>query len=348
MLVRLRVAALSALLCLVALPAAAQPVADTWYGDLASARGHMVDTAKLYELKHRKRATVKAISTVAALDYLAQGKVDLVGSARMADTDNPFERDLVFTPVAWDAMVMIASPANPVANLTLEQIADVYLGRITDWSALGGPAKAINLYAVAGPDDGVEFSLRRLLLGNGNRIVAAKRWYINTQQLEDATAIDPAALAVTTLSSVYGRKDLRILAADGVVPSFKTLESGQYPLITPLYIAARGPASPLGDSQARARNALEFMSKEPALRAAWRAKQLVPAVEARSLVAAFRRNEQAIAERLAFAVAIVPVNVISAEQVATDAALSWPVSAPAPAAVAPLPAAAAKCNQPTC
>jgi phosphate transport system substrate-binding protein len=344
---RSRIAAGFVLCLSFALPAAAQPMGDSWYGDLASARGYMVDAARLYEIKNRRKATVKAISTVAALDQLAQGKVDLVGSARMADTDNPFERDLVFTPVVWDAMVMVASPTNPVANLTLEQIADIYLGRITDWSALGGPAKAINLYVVAGPDDGVEFSLRRLVLGNGNRIVAAKRWYINTQQLEDAIAIDPAAVAVTTLSSVHGRKDIKVFSVDGVVPGAKTLDT--YPLITPLYIASRGPTSPQGDSEARARRAIEFLSREPALRAAWRSKQLVPAVEGKALVAAFRRNEQAIAERLAFAVAPVPVNVVSAEQVATDAALVAPApAAPAGAAAAPLPAAAAKCAQPTC
>ena len=63
---------------------------------------------------------------------LAQGRVDLVGSARMADPDNPFERDLVFTPVAWDAIVLVTSTKNPVAGLSLEQIADIYLGRVTD------------------------------------------------------------------------------------------------------------------------------------------------------------------------------------------------------------------------
>lgn len=318
----------------------APSMADTWYGDLASARGFMVDTAKLYELKRRgRKVDVKAIGTVSALDALAQGRVDLVGSARMADPDNAFERDLVFTPVAWDAIVLVTSTKNPVAGLSLEQIADIYLGRVTDWSALGGAPKPINLYAVAGPDDGVEFSMRQLVLGNGNRIVAAKRWYINTKQLEDAIAIDPAALGVTTLSSLVGNKTLKPLAIEGTAPSFKTLESGQYLLATPLYVAARGPTAPQGDSTARARAALEFMNGETALRNAWRSRQLVPAVEAAALAAADAEHRRLIAERLAFAVATVPVNVVPAQQVASQAALISPVVEAIPATASALPAA---------
>lgn len=313
-----------------------------WYGDLASARAYMGDTAKLYELKHRGvKVEVKAIGTVAALDALAQGRVDLVGSARLADPDNAFEQGLVFTPVVWDAIVLVTSAKNPVSGLSLEQIADVYLGRITDWSQLGGPAKPINLYAVAGPDDGVEFSLRRDLLGNGNRVVAAKRWYINTQQLEDAIAIDPAALGVTTLSSQARNKLLKPLAIEGTVPSFKTLESGEYLFSLPLYLVARGPDAPQGDSSARARDALEFMNGESALRAAWRSRQLVPAVEAGKLAEADARHRALIAERLAFAVAAVPVNVVPTAQIASQAALVTPLQdAAAPVTASALPESA--------
>jgi phosphate transport system substrate-binding protein len=312
----------------------------TWYGDLASARAYMGDTAKLYEARHRgQKVEVKAISTVAALDMLAQGRVDVVGSARLADPDNAFEQGLVFTPVVWDAIVMVTSPKNPVTALSLEQIADVYLGRIKDWSELGGNPGPINLYAVAGPDDGVEFSLRRALLGNGNRIVAAKRWYINTKQLEDGIAIDPAALGVTTLSSLASNKSLKPLAVEGTVPSFKTLESGEYLLASPLYLVTRGPNSPQGDSGTRAQAALAFMNGESALRAAWRSRQLVPAVDADLLVEADAKHRAVIAERLAFAVAVVPVNVVPAAQVASQNALIAPLaSEAAPVTVAPLPA----------
>ena len=53
-----------------------------------------------------------------------------------------------------------------VHAFALKQLRDVYYGRIKDWSLLGGPAKPINLYAVAAPLDGVEYSLRKVLFGN--------------------------------------------------------------------------------------------------------------------------------------------------------------------------------------
>ena len=41
--------------------------------------------------------------------------------------------------VAMDGIVIIVNPANPVGQLTLEQIRDIFVGRITSWKQLGGP-----------------------------------------------------------------------------------------------------------------------------------------------------------------------------------------------------------------
>lgn len=276
--------ALAALALVFAVPpvgAAQAPAA--WHGDLAAARAFMVDAAKLYELQRKDKVAVKALNTIAALEALARGQIDLVATARPADPKTPAEADLEFTPVAWDALVLVTHPSNPVSGLGLTQLRDVYLGRIADWGALGGTPKPINLYAVAGPLDGVEYSLRKILFGRGDALVAARRWYINTKQLEDGIALDPAGLGVTTLSNVWGNKAVKVLAIEGVAPSLKTLEDGEYLLAAPLYIAARRESSPAGSTVSRARRAFEFFRDEPALRAAWRRKQLVPFTEAKKL-----------------------------------------------------------------
>ena len=121
---------------------------------------------------------------LAALEAVASGAVQLVSSARPADARTKAEQNLEFVPVAWDSMVLVTHRANPVSNLSLKQLRDVYYGRIKDWSLLGGPAKPINLYAVAAPLDGVEYSLRKVLFGNGALNVAANR--CGTPALPDA------------------------------------------------------------------------------------------------------------------------------------------------------------------
>lgn len=264
-------------------PAAAREAATSWYGDLAAARAFMVDAAKTWELRRRAPVTVKALGTMSALEAVARGQADLVGSARPADPDTPVEANLQFTPVAWDALAILVHPRNKVKGLTVEQVRDIYAGRVTDWAALGGAPGAINVYAVAGPLDGIEWSLRRLLFGKGSARVAAKRWYINTQKLEEAIAIDPAGIGVSLHSLVAANAKLAKLSIDGVAPSLSTLETGTYPLSAPLYLAARRDAPGQTSTVQLAQRAREFIRDEPALRAEWRRRQLLPASEARVL-----------------------------------------------------------------
>src|SRR5262249_38784792 len=159
--------------------------------------------------KKGQPARVEAYNTVSAIEAVAKGEVEAAVSARGADLANPLETDLAFTPVAWDALAVVTFPSNPVRSIGLNELHDVLTGKIKDWKELGGNPGAINLYAVAGPFDGVEFALRRLVLGNGRAGTAAQRWYVNTVQLEAAVAIDPAGLGVSLLSDVADNKQLR-------------------------------------------------------------------------------------------------------------------------------------------
>ena len=73
----------------------------------------------------------------------------------------------------------------------MKQLHDIYLGKITNWNELGGADEPINLYAVAGPLDGVEYSLRQLLYHHGDQAVSVPRLYVNIEKLEEGIAIDP-------------------------------------------------------------------------------------------------------------------------------------------------------------
>lgn len=256
--------------------------------DHVSARAFGAEGSTAWGLLANDTVALNPFGTVSALDDLGQGKVDIAFSARGAAT--PLEAELRYTPIAWDAVVLIVHPNNPVGQLTLVQLLDVYAGRARNWSQVGGADKVINLYAVAGPLDGVEYELRRALFGNGALNVAAGRWYLNTQQLEDAIAIDPAALGVTTLSAVYTNKKLKLLTIEGIVPSMATLEDGTYLLVAPLYAVNRAdqvesaPASQLAAYLAG-----------PEMVPRLRAKQMVPASEAAALVAALPAREIRVA-----------------------------------------------------
>jgi phosphate transport system substrate-binding protein len=138
---------------------------------------------------------------------------------------------------------MITNPANPVRSLTLRQLHEIYLGRITNWSQVGGSNAPIDLYAVISPNDGVEYSLRSLLFGRGTQQISAPRLYLNTKALEEGVALNPNGLGLSTLADVHGNPKLRTIPIDGVAPTVANIADGSYPLYTPLYLVTN-PNSP--------------------------------------------------------------------------------------------------------
>ncbi|MHA6204799.1 substrate-binding domain-containing protein [Dyella soli] len=247
-----------------------------WRGDYATARGVVDDVAKAWEKSGKGRFEIQPFNTASGLDAVAHGLADVAGSAR--GSAGGAESDLVFTPVAYDALVMIDHPSNGVSNLTVKQLHDIYFGKITNWKELGGKDAPINLYAVASPGDGVEYSLRRLIFGRGNQPVAAPRLYVNTAKLEEAVTLDPNALGVTTLSGVATNSKVKMVSVNGTRPSLATVTDGSYLLYTPLYLVTNKNSSKATQVEAF----MEFLRTDQ-VKALARQHQLVPYADAPGL-----------------------------------------------------------------
>lgn len=222
-----------------------------WRGDITTARGVVIDVAKAWEKSGKGKIELQPFNTASGIDAVGKGTADLAGSARAGI--GGAEQSLTFTPVAWDALVMVTYPSNPVSNITLKQLHEIYMGHITNWKDLGGNDLPINLYAVASPGDGVEYSLRKLLFGRGNQPVAAPRLYVNVAKLEEGVTLDKQGLGASTLAGVSSNKKVKILSIDGVAPSVSTVDSGAYPLYTELYLVSN-------DSGPKAAEVKEFLT----------------------------------------------------------------------------------------
>lgn len=258
-------------------PAAAKPAAKTagptliWRGDIASARGFMNDLAKQYEREKKVRIQLTPFSTISGIDAALQGTADFAGSLRPNHPKRSEETGLTFVPVAWDGLVMITSPANPVSGISIKDIWRVYYGRADNWKLLGGSDRPINMVGVAGPLDGVEYALRWLIFKNGDQRVAVPRVYVNTSKLEEAITLDPAGLGVSTLSNTAGNPKLKLLNVEGVVPSTASVRDGSYALYTPVYIALREDAT----NTAAVKDFIAWL-ETPAAKATLLKRQLVP------------------------------------------------------------------------
>jgi phosphate transport system substrate-binding protein len=299
--------------------AAAGPL--IWRGDVTVARGVVGDVAKAWEKAGNGKIEVQSFNTASGLDALEKGQADLAGTARPAT--GAAEAGLTFTPVAWDGVVLITHASNPVTNITMQQLHDIYYGKITNWKELGGKDEGINVYAAASPGDGVEWSLRKLVFGRGNQPVAAPRLYVNQAKLEEGIGLDTRGFGATTLSGAAGNKKLKMISVDGVAPSMSSVASGSYPLYTQLYLVTN-PASP---KAADAKALVDFVT-DGAGKSLLRSHSLLPYADGASLVAADAGRRARILA-----------------SVGAKASASEPLTTAAPA-VASAPAAAAAPSRP--
>ena len=152
-------------------------------------------------------------------------------------------------PFALDAIAVIVHPSNPTEGLTLEQIRDLFSGRIANWKALGGPARRVVVVSRESSSGTFECFQHRVmgrlrvtpwaLLGSANATVL---------QMVSQT---PGAIGYVGLG--YLRPTVKVLKVGGVFPSEETVRNGTYPLVRPLYIYTRG------EPQGALREFLEFL-----------------------------------------------------------------------------------------
>jgi len=318
-------------ICAFAAPARAQLVIDA-RGDAESIRAFGNDTAASFLQQQKVTVRFSELSTISAIEEVADGKAQMALSARPMHPGNPKEVDLVFVPIAWEAIVAITHPGNPVTNITLRDLREIYAGRIKDWAQVGGRPGPIHLNAVAGPMDGIEYGLRKALFGRGHIPVAAERWYLNTLQLEAAITIDPNGLAVSGLSNVLHNAKLKRLTLEGVPATRSNVKQGEYLLVTPIYLVHRaGEGEGLTSPVARY---LSFLRSDRPSRLAMQRRKLLPIREADMLNEIFASREQKILAMLETPppAGLAPTGVIAVAPAVPALPTAPAVPAPAPTA----------------
>ncbi len=262
-----------------ALSAAAPTVAQSllYAGDLVSTRAVMADLAGLYQARGKPAIGIEMTGSTDAIRQAASGDVEMGGTSRRARAADRQERRATLYPVAWDALVAIVNPGNPIGNITLAQLRDLYLGKITNWSELGGSDQPIELVVHADALEGIDYNLAELILGDPGVALARTRTAAGTEELEAAVEDGASTLAVTTYSGARSRR-VKLLALEGRSASVPAIQSGDYLLYFPLYLAVRE------DSRKR-REVREFLrfAGSPEAKRALRRNGVVPFTDGLSL-----------------------------------------------------------------
>ncbi|MGV8907604.1 MAG: PstS family phosphate ABC transporter substrate-binding protein [Propionicimonas sp.] len=197
---------------------------------------------------------VPCSTTAVAYDRLIAGQVDAVFAAQPSKGQMAKAKaggvELKATPIGREAFVFFVNTDNPVSNLTLDQVRDIYSKRITNWNQVGGKDEAIIAFqrpddsgsqtailAMVMKDQGIAQPLREERISGMGGIMNEVAGY------RDLTgAIGYSFRWYATVMNPNPR--IRLVAIGGVEPTAANIRNGSYPLIAELNIVTAGSTNP--------------------------------------------------------------------------------------------------------
>jgi len=207
-----------------------------WVGCGISKKAYINDLAKAFEEKTGIHIKVNGGGATKGIRDVASGIADLGGTCRHLLPNDPREAPAGLKPVAWDALVLITHKNNPLDSISMAQVRDLYSGKLTNWSQLGGPDQDIQLYTRKSPYSGVGRALRHLIFSDYDFNIASTKQFPSTGPLEQAIANNEYAIGITGVSSAR-LSPVKILKLGGVKPDYNTIKTGKYQMYRPLYIS---------------------------------------------------------------------------------------------------------------
>ena len=138
--------------------------------------------------------------------------------------------------IAIDGLAIMVNPYNSVQSLSIEQLAGIFTGQITNWKEVGGQDQAITLYA-RDEKSGTWDTFKELVLGKMPLSPLAKR-FESSEMLSDTVANDPGGIGFTGLSFVRHAKLLAIsdAGAEAMHPDTYTVATEDYSLSRRLFL----------------------------------------------------------------------------------------------------------------
>ena len=177
--------------------------------------------SEAYQEKTGIKITYNPTGSGAGIQAVQENRCDIGLSSR--DLKDEESETLNGTVIAYDGIAIIVNPENPVADMSVEQIAQIYMGEIDNWSAIGGddaPIVCIGREAASGTRDGFES-----VTGTADKCKYAQE-LTSTGDVIQTVASNPNAIGYASLASVGD--SVKILSVDGVIPSEETILSGAY------------------------------------------------------------------------------------------------------------------------
>jgi len=232
-------------LCFLILPShvfAAESISGS--GCSVSVPGYLSDLAKDYEKETGVKVLVLGGGSIRGLVDLQEGRMDFAASCQSKTANDP--EDFEYITASWDALVFIVHTSNPINTITIQQVRDIYGGKINNWKQLGGPdLNLISVITTTKGFGGIGEAIEKYVL-NGKRPVPQKNSTLQASSVaiwEQLVEEMPEGFASTGFGSARKRK-VKMLQVNGVAPTKENIISGKYPLRRPLFLVVKKNTRP--------------------------------------------------------------------------------------------------------
>jgi phosphate transport system substrate-binding protein len=166
----------------------------------------------------------------AGVTACAAGTVDIGAASREIKMT---ESDLIPIAIARDAVAIVVNAANPVSALTMEQVAEIYAGEITNWSQVGGNDEEIIVVSREEGSGTRDCFESKLMDEYDKEIKADALFYDSNGAIRTKVTSEARAIGYVSLGYVEGMKTIVI---NGVECTLENCQSGEYPIVRRLYL----------------------------------------------------------------------------------------------------------------
>lgn len=167
------------------------------------------------------------------IQAVLDGRCDIGLSSRSLK-DEEKKQGLTENVLAYDGIAVIVNPNNPVGDLSVETIAEIYKGEITDWKEIGGTAGEIVLIgreAGSGTRDGFETVTKT------ENACKYRQELTSTGDVITTVAGNPNAVGYASLASVSD--NVKAVSVNGVIPAENTVKDGSYAIQRPFILITK-------------------------------------------------------------------------------------------------------------
>ncbi len=164
---------------------------------------------------------------------VSEGTCDIGLSSRNLKDDEKAS-GLTGTVLALDGIAVIVNPNNPVSDLSVEQIASIYKGEITNWKDVGGSDAEIVLIgreAGSGTRDGFES------ITGTNDACKYRQELTSTGDVITTVSQNPDAIGYASLASL--KDNVKALTVGGIAPTEETVKVGSYVIQRPFILVTK-------------------------------------------------------------------------------------------------------------